>query len=354
MALYIIVALLPLVFEAIYNEHERHAAASAKKWRWVYILISLLPLFALIALRGADLGADTGVYLKHFGNVAQSTWKDLLDGTDRMERGYLIFVKLLTCVVKDARIYQVICAFIYLAAMFTFSIQQKKSPFLFIYFFATLGLYTFMFTGTRQCLAMSICLFSYVFIRKRRIIPFVLLVVLAYFFHKSSILFLVTYFIHNRKITWYNMLIYGGISALSVYYIENIQQFFNDALDYDYEIESTGSGGIFFVLILGLTVMSYVVMAMYNKLTKESRGFFNIGVITVFFWLLRIITRVAERPSYFFLFFSCALVAYALDAIPKTKERFFAKCAVCAVTMALFIYRFSGNFASFIPYETFF
>ena len=353
MALYIIVALLPLVFEAIYNEHERHAAAEAKKWRWAYILISLLPLFAVVGFRHSSLGSDTATYLRNFNEVASTPWSELFNNT-RLESGYLVFVKLWTYVIKDARIYQVICAFIYMAAMFTFAIQHKKSPFLFIYFFATLGLYTFMFTGTRQCLAMSICLFSYVFIRKRKIIPFILLLVLAYFFHKSSILFLVTYFIHNRKITWYNILIYGGISYLSIYYIENIQQFFNDALDYDYEIEPTGSGGIFLALILGLTVMSYVVMAMYNKLSKESRGFFNIGVITVFFWILRIITRVAERPSYFFLFFSCALVAYALDAIPKTKERFYSKCAVCAVTMALYIYRFTTNYSPLVPYEAFF
>ena len=353
MAIYIIVAVLPLIFEAIFNEHERHAATSAKKWRWVYILISLLPLFFVVGFRHSSLGSDTATYLRNFNEVATTPWLNLFENT-RLEHGYLIFVKLLTYVIPDARIYQAFCAFIYMLAMFTFAIQHKKSPFLFIYFFATLGMYTFMFTGTRQCLALSICLFSYVFIRKRKIIPFILLVVLAYFFHKSSILFLVTYFIHNRKITWYNMLIYGGVSYLSIYYIENIQQFFNDALDYDYEIESTGSGGIFLVLIFGLTVMSYVVMAMYNKVTKESRGFFNIGVITVFFWILRIITRVAERPSYFFLFFSCALVAYALDAIPKTRERFYTKCVVCAVAMALYIYRFMGNFAALVPYETFF
>lgn len=353
MALYVIVAALPLVFEAVFTEHERHNAASAKKWRWAYILISLLPLFALIAFRASYLGADTGVYLKNFNEIAKTPWANLFD-TTRMESGYVVFVKLLTYVIKDARIYQVICALIYLGGMFTFAIQQKKSPFLFIYFFATLGMYTFMFTGTRQCLAMSICLFSYVFIRKRKIIPFILLLVLAYFFHKSSILFLVTYFIYNRKITWYNMLIYGGISYLSMYYIENIQQFFNDALDYDYEVESVGGGLLYLALLTGLTVMSIIVINSYNKLTKESRGFFNIGVITVFFWILRLITRVAERPSYFFLFFSCALVAHALDAIPKTKERFFSKCAVCAVVMMLYIYRFSGNFASLIPYQTFF
>lgn len=353
MALYVIVAALPLLFEAVFTEHERHNAASAKKWRWFYILISLLPLFALIAFRGQYIGADTSVYLRNFNQIAKTPWSELFEET-RMESGYIVFVKLLTYVVKDARIYQVVYALIYMAAMFTFAIQQKKSPFLFIFFFATLGLYTFMFTGVRQCLAMSICLFSYVFIRKRKIIPFILLVILAYFFHKSSILFIATYFIHNRKITWYNMLIYGGISAFSVYYLENIQQFFNQALDYDYEIEPTGSGAIFLVLITGLTVMSVVIMNSYKTLNKESRGFFNIGVITVFFWILRYFTRVAERPSYYFLFFSCALVAYALDAIPKTRERFFVKCGVCGVAMLLYIYRFSTNFSTFVPWQSFF
>ena len=350
MLIYIFVAALPLLVGEVFSEVVKKTDKRYNLKRLGCLLLAAVPMFFLIGFRNQDIGADTSNYLNHFTHIAQSPWSQIFDDT-RMEYGYIVFVKIISLFTKSPLVYQVICALVYWVMISIFANQMDESSFSFLFLFSTLGSYTFMFTGTRQCLAMSICLFSYVFIRKRKIIPFLLLVVLAYFFHKSSILFLVTYFIHNRKITWYNMLIYGGVSALSVYYIENIQQFFNKALDYDYGIESTGSGGIFLILILGLTTMSYIITVMYDKLTKKFSGLFNIGVITVFFWILRIITRVAERPSFFFLFFSCALVAYALDVIPKAKERFVAKIVVFAVSLALYAYRFSANFSSYVPWQ---
>ena len=44
-----------------------------------------------------------------------------------------------------------------------------------LFLFATLGSYTFMFTGVRQCLAMSVCFYSYRFIKGKKIITVVLL-----------------------------------------------------------------------------------------------------------------------------------------------------------------------------------
>ena len=352
MIVYLIVASIPFLVGEWFFCNVKRTGKLYKLKKLLCLLLAALPMFLLIGFRNQYIGADTINYLNHFTQISQTPWGEIFEGT-RMEYGYIVFVKLISLFTKSPLVYQVICAMIYWVAISVFANQLEDSSFLFFYFFATLGIYTFMYTGVRQCIAMCICLLSYVFIRKRKIIPFILLVILAYFFHKSSILFVATYFIYNRKITWYNMLIYGGISAFSVYYLENIQQFFNDALDYDYTIENAGGGTIFLVLIAGLTLMSILIIFSYNKLTKQGQGLFNIGVIAVFFWILRYFTRVAERPSFFFLFFSCALLAHALDLIPKAKERFFTKCAVCAVTLALYVYRFSSNFSTYVPWQSY-
>lgn len=365
MLLYILVALFPLLVGALFNarfpaEELSPDGTQAKKivrYRWWWLLAAALPMFALIAFRGTNIGADTGVYLKFFNNMANTPWEKILErnaATYELEEGFVIFEKLLTEITQDARVYQIIYTCIYLLAVVTFANQLEKGPFSFLYFFATMGVYTFMFTGVRQCLAMSICLFAYPFIKRRKLIPFLLLVVLAFYFHKSAILFLVTYFIYNRRLGWFNTVIYGAFAGLAFVNIDTIQAWFNDTLDYEYEVEADNTGFIFFAIILLATAFSLFMVLHYKKQTKESVGTINVGVIALILWLLRLATRVAERPSYYFMFFSAAMLCHALDAPKKNGDKLIYNLVIYGAFMLLFIYRFLTNFSSFVPYVSFF
>lgn len=349
---YIFVALFPLAVECIYSEHLTRSPAIAVKRRWLYLLVATLPFFVMIGIRSFGIGADTGVYAASFEHMISESWEGAFKNNDT-EPGYIIFVKLLTFVTEDPRVYQVVCATIYFIGVYIFANQLERSPFMFLVLFATMGVFTFMFTGTRQCIAMSICLMSFFFIRKRKLIPFLLIVLLAFTFHKSAILFLVSYFIYKRKVSTINIIVYGGFSLLSVLYLENIQNFFNNALDYEYEIESTGTGFLFFAFLFALTFISIVFMFSYHTMTEQSQGLANIAIISVFFWILRLFTRVAERPSYFFLFFACALIAFSADSIKNFKHRCILKLMIVAACIFLYVYRISSSI-QFVPYRTFF
>ena len=246
-----------------------------------------------------------------------------------------------------------VSAIIYFIGIYTFANQLERSPFFFLFLFATMGIFTFMFTGTRQCMAMSICLMSFCFIKNRKIIPFILTVLLAFTFHKSAIFFLISYFIYNRKINTLNFILYGGFAVFSVLYLENIQNFFNNALDYEYRIEETGNGFIFFSFLFVLMFFSMIFLFSYKTINVQARGLANIAMISVFLWLLRLFTRVAERPSYFFLFFACALVSFSADAVKDLKQRSVLKFAIVAACLFLYVYRLSGN-TLLLPYKTFF
>jgi hypothetical protein len=65
----------------------------------------------------------------------------------------------------------------------------------------------------RQDLAISFCLLSIVFIDSKRIIPFLLLTLCAALFHKSSILWLISYPIYHAKIST-KFIIFAFITAL--------------------------------------------------------------------------------------------------------------------------------------------
>ena len=355
MLLYIGVALWPLIVQWIYSN--KPFAFNIKPMnRNMHIIIAMLPIFILLAFRSSLMGADTGTYMRNFVYMIDTPLKTAIDDS-RMETGYLIFVKLLTYITHNPLVYQVICVTCMFVGLYDFSKHlDGEDAFLFLYFYCTLGLFFFMFTGTRQCLAMGICLFSYKYIRQKKYIGFILCVVLAFCFHKSAILVAVVLLIYKMKVNALNTGIYFILALICGRYLDVIQDWFNDKLEYNYEIEETNSGMIFLLVLVLLTIFSLIMI--YNRdgnlnSNKYTVGLININFVSLFFWIMRLQTRVAERPSYYFLFFSCAFYATALNCIEDKKLRITYKIAVCGFAMLLFIYRLRTNFSTLIPYEFF-
>lgn len=132
----------------------------------------------------------------------------------------------------------------------------------------------------------------------------------------------------------------------------DVQLWINDKFDYNYEIESAGGGLVFLLILILLTTYSAIVK---KKITNDSisNALFNINVLTLFFWILRLQTRVAERPSYYFLPFSCALFACVLGRTSRVGTEGVFRYLIIAFTLLLYIYRLFANFSSLVPYTTF-
>lgn len=349
MLLYSIVVLWPLLIKYIYNRWDITTGKKSVSKTW-FMVIAILPMMSLIAFRGASLGADTGQYLNNFIAIRDGTFEDILTNS-RMEEGYLYFVKGVTYLTRSPEIFQVIYTSIYTIAIVILMQEFEDNCFDFLFFFGTLGLYMFMFTGVRQCLAMSMCIIAYRFAVRRKFFWFIIFMFIASNLHSSAGLFLVVYFVVRFKIRWYNILVYIIGALLATAYIEQIQGFFNDAWDLSYSVEETGNGGIFFIYLLFLVVLSGFLLYQ-NKNIEKNKSLMNLSIITVVFWALRLVTRVAERPSYYFMFFVCALVPCAINSV-KGKDRTLYQLLIYGTAFLLFIYRLNTNFSSLAPYQTF-
>ncbi len=349
MLLYSMVVLWPLLIKYIYNRWDITAGEKTISKNW-FMVIAILPMMFLIAFRGVSLGADTGQYLNNFIAIRDGVFESVL-ANSRMEEGYLYFVKGVTYLTQSPKVFQVVYTSIYTIAIVILMQEFEDNCFDFLFFFGTLGLYMFMFTGVRQCLAMSMCIIAYRFAVRRKLIWFIIFVFIAYNLHSSAALFLVVYFVIRLKLKWYNILFYIIGALLATLYIEQIQNFFNDAWDLSYGVEKTGNGGIFFAYLLFLVVLSGFLLYQSNNIEKN-KFLMNLSIITVVFWALRLVTRVAERPSYYFMFFVCALVPYAINSV-KSKDWTMYQLLIYGTAFLLFIYRLNTNFASLTPYQTF-
>ncbi len=356
MLLYIFVVVFPLLVGYFYQQGIASRAkqeineAKQKRIRFWYLFFAALPMFFLIAFRSGSMGADAGMYTRNFKMLIDVPWNELKDSS-RMEYGYLVFVKLLTYVTHNPLVFQIIYTSIYLFSVVFFTNNLEEEHFFFLFLFGALGMYTFMFTGVRQCLATCICLLSYPCIKKRRLLLFALLMLLAFQFHKSSILFVAAYFIFPRKLNFINVAVYTVATALIAFNLEAVQEWLNAQLDYDYGIEGNTGGYVFAVVMLVITVFAIFVIVSNKALNKTSQGLINVGIVATVFWIVRIFTRIAERPSFYFLPFSLAALAFAIASFKDKEEKGTMKLLVFAFCLALYVYRLLTNFAVLIPYS---
>lgn len=355
---YIAVVMFPLMLGSMYNESVRYRKqtidggfqdSTALK---TLVFLSALPMFLLIALRNESIGADTGVYYLHFLKTIDAPW-DTFTKITEMEEGYTTFVKLITYITEDLLVFQCICTAVYFLCVVSFVNQLETDRFLVLFLFGSLGMYTFMFTAIRQCLAISFCLYSYKFIKKRSIIPFIILVALATSIHKSSILFAVAYIFYDFVLSPKNIIAYICGTTFAVVFLESIQGWFNEQLEYDFGIESGAGGFIFSVAVLGMMIIAIIFAFQSGESKSHFTGIVNIGIIAALFWVLRLFTRIAERPSFYFLPFVFASVAYALESLKDEKEKVISKYVIIVLAIALFYYRLSNNAGTIVPYKMF-
>ncbi len=362
MWIYIVVALFPLLIARGYvlklaPESGLPMTRKQRRTRFWTLAVAALPMFLVIALRDASIGADTGMYLGYFTTAASMTWEEFFIYNalgPNFEFGFAVFLKLCATVTKSPHVYQVLYTSIYFFAVVHFANRLEKGNFLFLYFFATHGVYTFMFTGVRQCLAMSICLFAYDYIKRRKFFRFLLVVLLAMSFHQSAIFFILAYPVFKNRMNVKNTLLYSLITLLLLLNLENLIYWLNDLFG-DTRVPEDSTGGFIFLLVVFLvTVFAAFVLKNYKGITYESQGLFNINVLALSLWILRLAEAYAERVSFYFLFFSAAMLSVALVSIANRRDRLLLGTLACVFSMFLFVYKFFTNFASFVPYNFFF
>ena len=355
MIYYIFVVLFPLLIKHINHENQCEftdlSDTQAHRRRKVWVYFAAFPMFALIAFRSASIGPDTGVYRWMFTHIIDKDWSVLQSG-ERVEIGFLVFEKIVSLFTTDEFVYQIIYAIIYFVAVVEFACNFKGVEFDFLYLYGTLGVYKFMFTGVRQCLAMCICLWSFKFIKKRKFIGFIALLALAFTFHKSSILFLPAYFFYNRKKSSVTSLLMMLFIIALPFITPGLQAWMANFLSYDYaEIEFIQNGYLMFMCILMISVFS--IYMIINQASSEKvdviRKLNNISYLTLVFWTMRLITRVAERPSYYFMFFTMVVFAYCLNLINEYRNRIMIKLVAYSLTFLLFVHRM--NVSLYVPYS---
>lgn len=125
---------------------------------------------------------------------------DYIGGADIKDPGYAAVVKAFQTFSTNYQAYLVFIALLFMIPMAIWIYRNSSMPCLSFIIFSTLFYSFYAVTGIRQTIATSLVVFiGYEFIKKKKPIPFLLLMFIAFFIHKSCICFLPFVFFAHKK-----------------------------------------------------------------------------------------------------------------------------------------------------------
>ena len=201
---YLFFCALSIVF---FSKNDGCATLSArKKVKNEYINWTIFFLILLTGFRNLSVGPDTAGYYLAYRNLEYSDWNEVLasfkdyyqNGVGK-DVGFTVFRKVFQGFGLSFRFFLLIVSMLFFIPygrlMKQLECNIAASFYAFLMFIALFLIYAF--SSIRQDIAISATLIAYKFVRDRKLIPFLVLILVASTIHKSVLLFLPYYWIAN-------------------------------------------------------------------------------------------------------------------------------------------------------------
>lgn len=345
----------------------------------IYIGIVFSVFAFLMMFKGQDVGNDTRAYIALFNEIKRYTDVNFFLKFTRYEKGFVYLNRIISMYTNDAHFLFIVTGPIIAFSFARFIYKYSKMPWLSAYMFLTLQFFDLSLSGIRQILSISILLFSYDFIIKKKIVPFVLLVFLATSIHTSAMAFVLLYVLSHFKQTKKFYAISSIVAVVMFVFFSVVMKLMEIVLP-QYLKYFTDEGTSFKsspTLACALMIVLWLTMLLISEFSKND-GIFNkietrdiedrqtfiikkstvddvlrlsiwLGIIMLF---LSLNGTILNRFKYVFTVPIIAYYPNALAEIKLTQNKVFLIIGSCIVFLAyiLIIYIYRPEWQSTYPY----
>ncbi len=309
---------------------------SKKRKKLIFVILAGAQWVLISGLRADSIGADTENYMRFFDNHSLLSWREVFQGiityakTGDMgtawymetEPLFIIFNKAVSVVTTNHVTYKFLIAIIFMSAFGSYVYKYSDDACMSFAIYGALFFNMFSLTGYRQVLSVALILFGWRYIKEQRLIPFLFVLLVAYFLHRTTLIFILLYFLANKKMT--PLYIFGIIVILSIATVfrSEIFELVKSFVGYD---EYVGNYGFkqqtFAILLLGLTAVAAWQYKYIIRKNPEAIQYYN-GLILA--WLM--FPLAMESPScmrlvYDYGFVILLLVPLMVKSFEKQEDR---------------------------------
>lgn len=347
---YLLLAAFPLFMTPVIHLYTRKSLYDNQRARRAFLFFCGAALFVMVAFRYRGVGSDDSInYFMYWRQSSADSFHTMWH-SDRYEYGYMLYVWVFSHLFPNPQFSFIISGLIICFSVCWFIYKNSENPVMSFVMFVTLGLYTFMVQGQRQAIAMSICLFAIEACKRRKPIRFVLLVLLAFLFHQSAIVFLCVYFLFGWKLNWKSLTLFLAAGGAALALSTTLVSIANTIFERDYTV-AVDSGGFVATAIYILILIFSLIFAGKRRQEKDFTFFFLMTYVGLITFLMRYMgTLATERVSFYFMFGQIIVLPAVLRRF-DARTRMIVNTVIYALCILLFIYRL--NSSELIPYRFF-
>lgn len=330
-----------------------------RKHRRIIIGTFFAILFLILALRSESVGVDLKIYLPQYASIGRTPWSDIFERFSETEPAFVALNKIIAGITMSNKQW-FLCA---IAAICTLAFarlysRESENALLTLSIFLVLPTFPMLFSGLRQAVAIALVVPAYIFTREKKLIKFLITVVLATLFHTSAILVLIMYPVYHMKIKRSTLIIVLPVLALVFAFNREIfgllQPLLGDEYK-DYVITETGS---FTMLILFVLFAAFSYIAPRDRaLDRETVGLRNLLVLSVAIQLFSPISTIAMRVNYYFIVLIPLLIPRIINRTSEKNRKIYKLIGFGMVAFFLVYYLVKANVGSDIlqtyPYKAF-
>lgn len=189
-----------------------YSLANTKEQRRSIYYASVVFLLIIFIAQDFSVSIDIAEYMRQYAIIPTLTFGQML--THKFEIGYVLLCRLLEMTFESDRVLLLAMGVLILLPFGRFYDRESSRPMVALMAFVALGMYMHAIIFWRQLAAMAILTFAIPYIRQRKLLPFLLILLAAMSFHKTAVVFLWIYLIYNIPIGKWLLIGCAGLAAV--------------------------------------------------------------------------------------------------------------------------------------------
>lgn len=279
-------------------------------------MMGLLAILYCVAKKGVFY--DTTEYANDYLKFYNMSIKDVLI-KNYYEPGWRILNKITGMIFGPNPIFIRIVVYLLVSCLYTIGIlKYSKRPILSAALFFLLGFWGMSGAILRQGLAMALIFTSLRYIYEKKLIKFLVFVLLATCFHYSAAIFLiafpVSYLQTDKKMLSFSLITTILFLIFGKYIIEIVSNLFNKNY-----VVVPNANYIFFLIVLTAAYVQFIYLVIIKNNDKEMDFLSKLMLVTPFLSILSFYNYSFVRLAYIFLVFEIILIPNMINTLKPKK-----------------------------------
>lgn len=255
-----------------------------KKYQFLKIMFAAFPLIYISSVR-FNVGMDYPVYKSAFEIISRGA------SIEDFEILYHKLNELIAYLGGDFRWLFAVTSILFCVMIYKTIFRDSPMPALSAFLLVATTYYFCFFNGVRSMLAYAITFFSLKYVEERRLVPFLIAVIIAGGFHTTAFLFIVVYFIYNKPfsnrftlLTTVGMFAFAPLLGKAVNYLMSLTKYAGYLKSNYADVEQ---GYVKLLIIVAVTTFSAFY---YDEKDKKFQLYYSLEVISL--WLTALVPYV--------------------------------------------------------------